>query len=158
MWSKLRSIRASSRLVSAILAFNPLQPLDSFFVNFDSMPIALLLYRAMSLSLHVMSRPAIVYPQSRMSSLPKLQAIHVPSPSAKSCLCHHYFIRTAFLCLDESRAHQLVDVSALHLALVLCACLEQHSQYFNRRVEAQRVCSSPPLDSGDANAGLQDHQ
>lgn len=54
--------------------------------NFDCMSIALLLYRAMFSSLHVMSLPAMVYPQSSylekaMPSLPKLRAMHIPSPS-----------------------------------------------------------------------------
>lgn len=46
-------------------------------------------------------------------------------------------------------------MSALHLALVLFACLEQHSQHFNGRIEAEGIGSSPTLDSGDSNAGLE---
>jgi len=49
-------------------------------------------------------------------------------------------------------------MGALQIALVLVACLEQHSQHFDRRVEAQRLGSSPALDSGDANAWLQHDQ
>lgn len=56
--------------------------------------------------------------------------------------------------LDKSGAHQLIDVSTLHSGLVLVSLLEQDGEHFERRVEAQRACSSPPLDSGDADAGL----
>lgn len=63
-----------------------------------------------------------------------------------------------FLSLNESGAHQFVDVSSLHLAVVLVTLLEQHSQHFDRWIEAQGVGSSPAFDSGDANAGLECHQ
>jgi hypothetical protein len=58
------------------------------------------------------------------------------------------------LSLNGSGAHQLVDVSPLHLAVVLVTLLEQHSQHFDRRIKAQSVGSSPALCSGNANAGL----
>ena len=62
------------------------------------------------------------------------------------------------LSLNEPGAHQLVDVSSLHLAAVLVTLLEQHSQHLDRRIEAQGVGSSPTLGSGNANAGLEQHQ
>lgn len=52
------------RVVSTILAFGSSQHLNCFLSSFDCMSIALLLYQAMSLSLHVMNLPALVYPQS----------------------------------------------------------------------------------------------
>jgi hypothetical protein len=49
-------------------------------------------------------------------------------------------------------------VSALQSAVVLVTLLEQHSQHFDGGIEAQCVGSSPTLDSGDADAGLEYYQ
>lgn len=65
------------------------------------------------------------------------------------------FAHVTFLCLDESRAHQLINMSTLHSALILVTRLEQDCEHFDRRIESQSVGSSPALDSGNANAGLQ---
>jgi hypothetical protein len=84
----------------------------------------------------------------------ELLAMHVPSQAKSFTSRDHSFVRVISLRLNESGAHQLINMSALQSAVVLVTLLEQHSQHLDGRVEAQSIGSSPTLDSGDANARL----